>query len=123
MLVYFHPHLHIRTSSTRSCNQNTGPTLATNLLKLTVVIGMLSGSLVLSSAVLDLRGLADVGIEAVLRRSADSDFAGLKVVLPAAAAAAGVEHDGNDVLILVSGRTGLEAGDDCRRIASEGIST
>lgn len=89
---------------------------------------MLSGSLVLSRAVLDLRGLADVGIEAgkdVLRSRADSDFVGLKVALAAdAAAAAGVgEHDGNDVLIFVSGRTGLETGDDCRRIVSGGIST
>lgn len=87
---------------------------------------MLSGSLVLSSAVLDLRGQADAGMEAgkgVLRRRVDSDFVGLKVVLPAAAAAGMGEHDGNDVLILVNGRTGLDAGDDCRRVVSGGIST
>jgi hypothetical protein len=87
---------------------------------------MLSGSLVLSRAVLDLRGLADVGIEAgkdVLRRRVDNDFVGLKVVLAAAVVAGVGEHNGNDVLILVSGRMGLEAGDDCRRITSGGIST
>lgn len=75
---------------------------------------------------LDLRGLADEGIEAgkdELRRRVDSDFVGLKVVLAAAAAAGVGEHDGNDVLILVNGRTGLEAGDDCKRITSGGIST
>lgn len=88
---------------------------------------MLSGSLVLSRAVLDLRGLADVGIEAgkdVLSRRADNDFVGLKVVVAAAAAAEAGKHDGNDVLILASGRMGsVEAGDDCRRITSGGIST
>lgn len=72
---------------------------------------------------LDLRGLAYEGIEDVLRRRVDSDFAGLKVMLAAAAAAGVGEHDGNDVLILVNGRTGLEAGDDCKRITSGGIST
>lgn len=75
---------------------------------------------------LDLRGQADAGMEAgkgVLRRRVDSDFVGLKVVLPAAAAAGMGEHDGNDVLILVNGRTGLDAGDDCRRVVSGGIST
>lgn len=79
----------------------------------------------LSSAVLDLRGLAEVGIAGkdVLRRRVDSDFVGLKVVLAAAAAAAGVGEHGNEVLILVNGRTGLEAIDDCRRITSGGIST
>lgn len=87
---------------------------------------MLSGSLVLSRAVLDLRGLADVGIETgkdVLSRRVDNDFVGLKVVVAAAAAAEVGKHDGNDVLILASGRMGLEAGDDCRRITSGGIST
>jgi hypothetical protein len=87
---------------------------------------MLSGSLVLSRVVLDLRGLAYVGIEAgkdVLSRRVDNDFVGLKVVVAAAAVAEAGKHDGNDVLILASGRMRLEAGDDCRRITSGGIST
>lgn len=39
-------------SSTRSCSQNTGPTLATNLLKFAVEIGIDNGSRELSSLVL-----------------------------------------------------------------------
>ena len=43
------------TSSTRSCNQNTGPLLLTNLRKFTVVIGILSGSRVDTSLTPPLR--------------------------------------------------------------------
>lgn len=42
--VTFHPLRHITTSSIRSCNQNTGPTFSIKRLKLTVVIGIESGS-------------------------------------------------------------------------------
>jgi len=44
-VVLLHPRFQNIISSIRSCIQNTGPTFATNLLKLFVVIGSDSGSL------------------------------------------------------------------------------
>jgi len=48
-VVFLHPRLQNIISSIRSCIQNTGPTLATNLLKLFVIIGSDNGSLEESS--------------------------------------------------------------------------
>lgn len=76
---------------------------------------MLSGSLVLRRAVLDLRGLAEVGIDVgreVLRKRVERDFVGLKVLVVGVGASGEGDGDGKEVLILVNGRTGLEAGGD-----------
>lgn len=58
----FQPRFQNRISSTRSWNQNTGPTLATNRLKLFVIIGNDSGSFDVSKVVFSfLREFAVVG--------------------------------------------------------------
>jgi hypothetical protein len=61
-LVAFQPFFHVKISSTRSCNQNTGPTRATKRRKLVVVIGIERGSREESKEVVPLRGLG-VGAE------------------------------------------------------------
>ena len=43
-VVRSHPRFHSRTSSTRSCNQNTGPMIETKRLKLTDIVGSDSDS-------------------------------------------------------------------------------
>jgi len=74
-----------------------------------VVVGMLSGPRVLRRAVLDFRGLGQVGTDAGRRKRVGRDFVGLKVLLLAGGGASEGECDGNDVQIFVIGRT--EGGD------------